>query len=35
MAVEQGGQILRVHEVKAMRDVVRVTEAIKKLKPLS
>jgi len=35
MAVEQGVQILRVHEVKAMRDVARVTEAIKKLKPLS
>jgi len=34
-AVEQGVQILRVHEVKAMRDVVRVTEAIKKLKPIS
>ena len=35
MAVEQGVQILRVHEVKAMRDAARVTEAIKKLKPLS
>lgn len=34
-AVEQGVQILRVHEVKAMRDVVRTIEAIKKLKPLS
>ena len=33
MAVEQDVQILRVHEVKAMRDVVRTVEAIKKLKP--
>jgi len=33
MAVEKGIQIVRVHEVKAMRDVIRTTEAIKKLKP--
>ncbi len=33
MAVEQGVQILRVHEVKAMRDVIRTVEAIKRLKP--
>lgn len=34
MAVEQGVQILRVHEVKAMRDVIRTVEAIKRLKPV-
>ena len=32
-AVMQGVQILRVHDVKAMRDVIRVMESIKKLKP--
>ncbi len=31
-AVMHGIQIVRVHDVKAMRDVVRVTESIKKLK---
>ena len=35
LAVEQGVQILRVHEVKAMRDVIRTTEAIKKIKPVA
>ena len=34
-AVMSGIQIVRVHDVKAMRDVVRVTESIKKLKPVS
>ncbi len=34
-AVMTGIQIVRVHDVKAMRDVVRITESIKKLKPLA
>ncbi len=34
-AVMNGIQIVRVHDVKAMRDVVRTTESIKRLKPVN